>query len=83
MNALQRVFSLCGGQTALAKKLGIRQSAVGNWAIRGRVPAERCPDVERLVNGAVTCEELRPDVDWAYLRGTAKPSLSEPERKAA
>lgn len=28
--------------------------------------------IERESAGAVTCEELRPDVDWAYLRGTAK-----------
>lgn len=27
--------------------------------------------IERESAGAVTCEELRPDVDWAYLRGTA------------
>jgi DNA-binding transcriptional regulator YdaS (Cro superfamily) len=28
--------------------------------------------IEKASGGAVTCEELRPDVDWAYLRGTAK-----------
>ena len=27
--------------------------------------------IERESGGKVTCEELRPDVDWAYLRGTA------------
>lgn len=26
--------------------------------------------IERESNGAVRCEDLRPDVDWAYLRGT-------------
>jgi len=29
-------------------------------------------NIDRETNGAVTCEELRPDVDWAYLRGTKK-----------
>ena len=26
--------------------------------------------IERESQGAVRCEDLRPDVDWAYLRGT-------------
>lgn len=28
--------------------------------------------IERESKGAVRCEDLRPDVDWAYLRGTEK-----------
>ncbi|ALO46594.1 transcriptional regulator [Pseudohongiella spirulinae] len=28
-------------------------------------------NIERESAGAVTCEELRPDVDWAYLRSTS------------
>jgi DNA-binding transcriptional regulator YdaS (Cro superfamily) len=35
-------------------------------------------NVERESRGKVTCEQLRPDVDWAYLRNT-KPK----KRKAA
>ena len=27
--------------------------------------------IERESGGVVRCEQLRPDVDWAYLRGTA------------
>ncbi len=33
-----------------------------------RVPAERCPAIEQATDGAVTCEELRPDVLWSVLR---------------
>lgn len=29
-----------------------------------------CINIERESSGAVTCEELRLDVDWAYLRST-------------
>lgn len=29
-----------------------------------------CINIERESNGSVKCEELRPDVDWGYLRGT-------------
>jgi DNA-binding transcriptional regulator YdaS (Cro superfamily) len=28
--------------------------------------------IERETKGKVRCEEMRPDVDWAFLRGTAK-----------
>lgn len=31
-----------------------------------------CINIERETAGAVRCETLRPDVDWAYIRGTAK-----------
>ena len=37
--------------------------------------------IERASARAVTCEDLRPDVDWAYLRGTA--ATPEPHEKAA
>lgn len=43
-------------------------------------------NVERESHGAVRCEDLRPDVDWGYLRGTAAidaPPAAEPEREAA
>lgn len=59
-----------GGRASLARELNVKPSALGNWKSRG-VPAERCPTIERLTSGAVRCETLRPDVEWAYLRGTA------------
>lgn len=31
-----------------------------------------CINIERETNGVITCESLRPDVDWAYLRKTCK-----------
>jgi DNA-binding transcriptional regulator YdaS (Cro superfamily) len=31
-----------------------------------------CINIERESGGQVTCETLRPDVDWNYLRGTQK-----------
>lgn len=33
--------------------------------------------VERESAGRITCEQLRPDVDWAYLRGTKCPGPAE------
>ena len=47
----------------LARESGVSVSAVKHWmyGIR-RVSAERCRVIERLTSGAVTAEELRPDV---------------------
>ncbi len=66
---------------ALARALGVRQVMVSQWR-RGikQVPAERCPAIERATGGAVRCEDLRPDVDWAYLRATDCPV---PEKEAS
>lgn len=51
-----------GGQTALARLLGLKsQGTVGHW-IAGtvRIPAERAVEVERLTG--VSRSELRPDL---------------------
>jgi len=29
-----------------------------------------CINIERESSGAVPCESLRPDIDWAYIRST-------------
>lgn len=76
MTPLEKAISVCGGVTALASELGVAQSLPSMWKARGNVPAEHCPAIERLTMSkgqVVFCEELRPDVDWAYLRGTAQP----------
>lgn len=55
----------------LAQAVGVSQVIVSQWKTGARqVPAERCPDIERATTGQVRCEDLRPDVDWAYLRAT-------------
>lgn len=62
-----------GTASRLARALGVSAVTVHEWTTgKKRVPAERCVEIERATDGAVTCEELRPDVDWAYLRGTHK-----------
>lgn len=66
--ALARAVALCGGQSALASAIGVTQSHVWNWLARMRTPAEHCPAIERATRRAVRCEELRPDIDWGYLR---------------
>ena len=56
------LITTLGGPTAVARMLGIKPPSVIGWA--GRIPSERCPDIERGTEGKAMCEELRPDVRW-------------------
>lgn len=68
--ALDQAVATVGSMQALADVLGVTKGAVGQWKLNGRrVPAEHCPTIERATNGKVLCEQLRPDVDWAVIRG--------------
>ena len=70
MDALGKAIKHAGSQKNLADSIGLVPQVVNNWLRRGNVPADHCPAIERATAGAVTCEELRPDIDWGYLRGT-------------
>ena len=60
-------------QSELAKEVRAHPVLISQWASgKRRVPAEYCPAIERATGGAVRCEDLRPDVDWAYLRRSAR-----------
>lgn len=61
-SAIQRAVACIGGQSALARALGLKPQAVQRWCRVGTVPAERVLQVERLVDGKVTRHELRPDL---------------------
>lgn len=41
-------------------------------SIKQRLGESLCINIERESGGAVKCEQLRPDVDWAFIRGTDK-----------
>jgi len=72
MDALRKAIEIVGGQAALGEACGVWQTAVSNWLKRENVPAEYCPAIEKATKGLVLCEQLRPDVDWRYLRGTKR-----------
>jgi len=73
MNAIQKAIEICGGPAKVAALLHVTTQAVCFWRDGKRgLPAEHCPVIERATDGQVSCEDLRPDVDWAYLRGTGK-----------
>lgn len=69
MNLLDYVSKQRGLRSSLARTLGVPFILVSQWALGKRqVPAERCPSIEEATNGMVTCEELRPDINWSILR---------------
>jgi DNA-binding transcriptional regulator YdaS (Cro superfamily) len=64
MANLKTACELCGGQAALAEKLGVKQQHIWNWLNRpGGVPVDHCAAIERATDGAVMRWDLRPD-DW-------------------
>jgi DNA-binding transcriptional regulator YdaS (Cro superfamily) len=70
MNLHQYLSSGKDTQTGLAAKIGLKSSVLVNQWANGvrRVPAEHCPLIEKATNGAVRCEDLRPDMEWSVLR---------------
>ena len=80
MNAIERACAAAPGdetmtgQQRLAIALDVTPGLVSQWGSgRTRVTAERCIEIERVTGGAVRCEDLRPDIDWSVVRGTACP----------
>lgn len=50
-----------GGPTAVASILGLKPPTVWGWK---KIPEWHCPTIELSKEGAVTVEEMRPDVPW-------------------
>ncbi|MBX9728048.1 MAG: helix-turn-helix domain-containing protein [Sphingopyxis sp.] len=66
MNLL--TYTGCTG-AELATRLGVPAPLVSQWRTGARsIPVERCPSIERETGGAVTCEEMRPDVAWKRVK---------------
>lgn len=83
MNPITTAVRHAGGISALAKALGVTPPTVHQW-LKGQrpIPAERCPTIERLTKRTVTCEALRPDVDWGYLRESVHALPTTPQETA-
>jgi DNA-binding transcriptional regulator YdaS (Cro superfamily) len=63
---LHRAIKEAGGITKLARDIGSTKQGVWMWANRRRVPAKFCLKIEAATG--VPCEELRPDINWSYMR---------------
>lgn len=61
--ALARAVEVVGGQTQLARLLGVKQANVWHWLNRAdHVPGEFVLAIERATGGEVSRHELRPDL---------------------
>ncbi len=58
--AVERAISLAGGQTALARKIGVTPQAVQGWHSAGRIPLNRVLDVERATG--IPRTEIMPEI---------------------
>jgi DNA-binding transcriptional regulator YdaS (Cro superfamily) len=76
-DAIVRATVVAGGQASLAVMLDVAPATVNQWVKKKRpIPADRCPDIEAFTG--VRCEDLRPDVNWYVLRGTAADAQGQP-----
>lgn len=56
---------------------GVTEGALRTSISKGRkIDASTAINIERESGGKVRCEEIRPDVDWRYIRGTKKRRVS-------
>lgn len=66
--AVELAVSIFGSQANFAKELNIKPQNVQMWVYNKRkVPIKHCLLIETLTKKDVTCEELRPDIDWKEL----------------
>lgn len=80
MAGLEQALERVGGTTKLAIALGIRSQAISQWKTKGRVPANRVLDVERitgvhrhLLNPTIYPEPPVPDAGSVAARRASKP----------
>ena len=59
--ALNKAFKIYGSQAKLARALNIAPMAVSKWKTKG-VPPQRALEIERITSGAITRQDLRPDL---------------------
>lgn len=72
MNSIPEAIRHAGGPAKVARQCGVSVQAVCFWRDGHRtLPAEHCITLEKMSNGLVRCEDMRPEVDWAYLRNAS------------
>lgn len=64
-------------RASFVERCGTSEGYLRKAISKGQQLGEKlCIAIERESKRAVTCEELRPDVDWAYLRDST-PATTE------
>ncbi|WP_151813583.1 transcriptional regulator [Acinetobacter ursingii] len=65
--AFEKAVAFAGSPAALARGIGITPWALSKWNI-SKIPSERCEQIQDFTKNLVLAEELRPDINWDYLR---------------
>ncbi|HEX6957830.1 MAG TPA: molecular chaperone TorD family protein [Ferrovibrio sp.] len=76
--ALTKAIAIVGGQTQLARLLGVKQANVWHWLKKAeRVPGEYVLAIEKATGGQVSRHDLRPDLYPDPQSGNAAPVIAE------
>lgn len=68
-NAIQKAVRLAGGQSALARAIGVTQGAVWKWLNNfQKVSPENAVAISIATRGEVKPYELRPDIPQVFPR---------------
>lgn len=74
MTPIQTAIQAVGGPAEASRLLEVSVQAVCFWRDGQRqFPADKCPALEQGTTGAVTCEQMRPDVRWHRIPDPAWP----------
>lgn len=68
-DAFEKAIKIAGSKAALARGLGITPWALSKWNF-DKIPEERCLSIEEITQEEVKAEQLRPDINWAFVRST-------------
>lgn len=60
----------------VADALGVPPPLLSQWRKDRPIPETRCPDIEQVTAGAVTCEEMRDDLRWVRVPDESWPHPS-------
>lgn len=66
---MQKVLACFHSQTQLALEIGVSVTMVNKMLKTGKVPPGRAAQIEMLVDGKVTKQELCPDFPWPKQNG--------------
>lgn len=68
-DAFEKAIKIAGSKAALARGLGITPWALSKWNF-DKIPEERCLSIEEITQKEVKAEQLRPDINWSFVRST-------------
>lgn len=57
---IERAVQIVGGQSELARQLGVKPQAVQQWVASGVVPPRRCKSIVDICNSELTLHDLNP-----------------------